>query len=142
MPSAMYAGQELAQFVDSTTWEDLSPELRHEAKRSILNLMGCCLGAAHEPTVVSAVRVLQATAGAGVATVYGRSERLDGLSASFLNAVSGNFLDYDDTHLPTVIHPSAPVAPPVLALAESLGRDGRDVLLAFLVGGEGGPPPC
>src|SRR4030095_4192802 len=58
------------------------------------------------------------------------------LSAATLNAASANLLDYDDTHLPTVIHPAAPVVPPVLALAERQHATGADVLLALLLGVE------
>ena len=58
------------------------------------------------------------------------------LHGSFLNAISANLLAYDDTHLATVIHPTAPVAAPVLALAESRGASGRDVLAAFILGVE------
>jgi 2-methylcitrate dehydratase PrpD len=69
-------------------------------------------------------------------TVLGRAERLDALGAAFVNAVGGNLLDYDDTHLRTVIHPTAPVAPAALALAEQRGLSGADVLHAFILGAE------
>jgi 2-methylcitrate dehydratase PrpD len=58
------------------------------------------------------------------------------MSASFLNAISANLLDFDDTHLDTIIHPAAPVAAPVLALAQARGFSGRAVLLAFILGVE------
>ena len=80
--------------------------------------------------------MLETFSGPREATVIGRGARLDALSAATLNAVSANLLDYDDTHLPTVIHPAAPVAPPVLALAERQHATGADVLLAFLLGVE------
>jgi 2-methylcitrate dehydratase PrpD len=68
--------------------------------------------------------------------LIGRREKMDAMCASFVNAVSSNLLEYDDTHLRTVIHPTAPVAPPILALAEQRGLSGADVLLAFILGGE------
>ena len=58
------------------------------------------------------------------------------MGASFLNAVSANLLDFDDTHLDTIIHPAAPVAAPVLALAQARGFSGRAVLTAFILGVE------
>src|SRR5262249_58521029 len=66
----------------------------------------------------------------------GRSERVDALSAAFLNAASGNVFDFDDTHLRTVIHPTAPVVPALFALAELRPVCGRDLLLAFALGVE------
>jgi 2-methylcitrate dehydratase PrpD len=44
--------------------------------------------------------------------------------------------DYDDTHFPTVLHPSAPVWPAVLALAEDCGASGKETLAAFVLGAE------
>jgi 2-methylcitrate dehydratase PrpD len=56
------------------------------------------------------------------------------MCASFLNAISANLLDFDDTHPETIIHPAAPVAAPVLAVAETRRLSGRDVLTAFILG--------
>jgi 2-methylcitrate dehydratase PrpD len=58
------------------------------------------------------------------------------MCAAFVNAIASNLLDYDDTHLDTVIHPAAPVAPALFALAEQRGLSGAAVLHAFLLGGE------
>jgi 2-methylcitrate dehydratase PrpD len=126
----------LGRFAIETGWDDLAPALRHEAKRSILNLIGCALGTARDPAVETAVRVLQPLAGKPEATLIGRPERLDVASAAFVNAVAGNLLDYDDTHLNTVIHPTAPVLPPALAIAERHGRSGAELIAAFIVGAE------
>lgn len=126
----------LGRFAAETRWDDLSPALRHEAKRSILNLVGCALGTARDPAVETAVRVLQPLAGKPEASLIGRPERLDVASAAFVNAVAGNLLDYDDTHLSTVIHPTAPVLPPALAIAERDGRSGPELLAAFILGAE------
>src|SRR5436305_973679 len=81
-------------------------------------------------------RVLAPLSGSTEAGLIGRPERLDRASAAFVNAVAGNLMDYDDTHLATVIHPTAPAWPAALALAEALGRTGEEALLAFVLGGE------
>jgi 2-methylcitrate dehydratase PrpD len=126
----------LGQFVAASQWEALPQSLRHEAKRSLLNFLGCALGVAHTPPIDMATRVLMKLSGADKVTVFGRTERLDPLGAAFINAIGGNLLDYDDTHLRTVIHPTAPVAPAVLALAEQRGLSGADVLHGFILGAE------
>jgi 2-methylcitrate dehydratase PrpD len=131
-----FAGETFGRFVIATTWDDVPAKIRHEGKRSLLNFIGCAMGSAADPAIETAVGVLRTFAGGPAATVIGRPERMDALNASFLNAVSANLLDFDDTHLRTVIHPTAPVAPPVLALAEQQGSSGADVLLAFLLGAE------
>lgn len=105
-------------------------------KRSILNFLGQAIVSARTPTVDAAIRVLSPVSGGDRVTVIGRTQRLDLYSAVFVNAVSGNLLDYDDTHWSTVIHPSAPVLPPVLAIAELFGLSGATVLQAFILGVE------
>ncbi len=130
------ASGQLGRFVAGCRFEDLPANVRQETKRSILNFLGGALGVAHDPAIEMAAKVLAPLSGLATATVIGRRERMDALSASFLNAISSNLLDYDDTHLATVIHPAAPVAPPVLALAEQRGFTGADVMLAFALGGE------
>lgn len=129
-----HVGQRLGAFVAAT--DDLPEPLLHEGRRSLLNFLGCALGVAATPPIDMAMRVLLPLTGADRVTVIGRGERLDVLSAAFINAVSGNLLDYDDTHLRTVIHPTAPVAPAVFALAEQRGLSGAAVLRAFLLGAE------
>jgi 2-methylcitrate dehydratase PrpD len=74
--------------------------------------------------------------GDGSATVLGRAERLRAAEAAFVNAISTNLLDFDDTHLPTIIHPTAPVASVAFALGEELGSTGSQVLTAFVLGAE------
>jgi 2-methylcitrate dehydratase PrpD len=131
-----FVGEQLGRFVASSRWDDLPAPLRHEGKRSLLNFVGCALGVAGTPAIEMALRVLAPLSGPSQVTVLGRSERLDPLGAAFINAVGANLLDYDDTHLRTVIHPSAPVAPAVLALGEQRGLSGAAMLQAFILGAE------
>ncbi len=126
----------LGRFVSGAQWHDISEALQHDAKRSLVNFFSGAIGVAHDPAVETLAQVLDDFSGPREATVIGRAERMDVLSASTLNAISANLLDYDDTHLETVIHPTAPVAPPVLALAERHDDSGEAVLLAFILGAE------
>ena len=124
-----------ADFVAGTTWTDIAGQ-SHEAKRSILNFFATALGSAYDPAVDIALRVLSPFSGPATSAIIGRPERLDAMGAAFVNAISANLLDFDDTHLDTIIHPAAPVAAPVLALAQARGFPGRDVLTAFILGVE------
>src|SRR4051812_49937322 len=116
-------------------WEDVAAQ-GHEAKRSILNFFATALGSSHDPAVAIALKTLLPFSGAATSSIIGRTERLDAMGAAFVNAISANLLDYDDTHLDTIIHPTAPVAAPLLAIAEARGMSGRDVLTAFILGVE------
>lgn len=132
---AQGAGTTLANFVAGTAWADVAAQ-NHEAKRSILNFFATALGAANDPAVTGALRALLPFGGAATSAVIGRAERLDAMGAAFVNAISANLLDFDDTHLDTIIHPAAPVAAPVLALAQARGLSGQAVLTAFILGVE------
>ncbi|WP_375158863.1 MmgE/PrpD family protein [Bradyrhizobium sp. RDT46] len=123
----------LADFVAASSWPDVEA-LSLEARRSILNFFATALGSARDPVVMAAMQTLLPFSGAATATVIGHSQPMDAMCASFLNAVSANLLDFDDTHPETIIHPAAPVAAPILALAETRRLSGREVLTAFVLG--------
>jgi len=124
----------LARFVVESKWSDIPEGARKEAARSIVNWVGCALGGARHETVDCALSALSELSGPRTATVLGRKERLDILHASLLNGISSHVLDFDDTHLETIIHPAGPVAPVLLALAERKPLSGADFLHAFILG--------
>jgi len=126
----------LARFVVDSKWSDISEAARKEAARSIVNWVGCALGGARHETVDCALSALSEFSGPRAATVLGRKERLDILHASLLNGISSHVLDFDDTHLETIIHPAGPVLPVLLALAERQAMSGADFLHAFILGVE------
>jgi len=126
----------LARFVAATGWEDVPSQVRHQAKRSFMNLFAVALAGCRTEPVEMALSSLAEFSGGKQATIIGRSERIDALSAAFLNAAAANVHDFCDTHLRTVIHPTAPVAPALLALAELRKVSGPELLLAFILGNE------
>jgi len=128
--------ERLAHFVVGTWWDNLKPDVAHQAKRSLMNFFAVALTGCHDPTTETALQTLAAFSGGKQATIIGRSERIDALSAAFLNAASANVLDFCDTHVPTAIHPTAPVVPALLAVAEMMPVSGRDLLLALVLGHE------
>jgi 2-methylcitrate dehydratase PrpD len=132
--------QSLAHLVVTTRWDDIPQPVRHQAKRSFMNFFAVALAGCRASPVEIALRSLLEFSGGKQATVVGRGERIDALSAAFLNAAGANVFDFCDTHVRTVIHPTAPVAPALLALAEMRQGgepvSGPDLLLAFVLGQE------
>ncbi len=126
----------LAQFVVDSRYADIPEKVRHEAKRSVLNWLGCAVGASRHEGIDIALAALSAFSGPAQASVLGRGERLDIMHAALLNGISSHMFDFDDTHLKTVIHPSGPVASALLALAEYRSMSGADFLHAFVLGVE------
>ena len=123
----------LAEFVVRTRWEDIPEAVRHEAKRSLVNFFACALAGCRDPALIAAGKVFARFSSGQECTIIGRPERTDMLHAAALNAMAANLFDYDDTHLPTIIHPTAPVAPALFALAETRPMSGQDLLLAFIL---------
>src|SRR5262249_45408592 len=128
--------RKLARFVISAHLADMPEAVRHEAKRTLLNWVGCALGGSQHETVANAVAALSGFFGARQATLFGRPERPDALHAALLNGISSHVLDFDDTHTQTTIHPPAPLAPAIFALAEYQQVSGRDFIEALVVGVE------
>ena len=128
--------QSLARFVVDTRWDDIPKPVRHEAKRALLNFFAVALAGCRAGPVEIALQSLAEFSDRKQATVIGRSERMDTLSAAFLNAAGANVFDFCDTHVPTVIHPTAPVAPALFALAELRRVSGAELLTAFVLGFE------
>ena len=132
----MEATRTLARFVVQHDASELPQAVRHEAARSILNWLGCALGASRHETVERALAALAPFSGPREATVLGRSDRLDIMQAALVNGISSHTFDFDDTHLKTVIHPTGPVASAILALAERQAVSGAAFLHAFVLGVE------
>ncbi|HEX3746516.1 MAG TPA: MmgE/PrpD family protein [Bryobacteraceae bacterium] len=133
---ALDVTRRLAAWAVSARKEDVPAAIRHEALRTILNWTGCAVGGSRHDTVEIAMRAVRPFSGPAQATVVGRKERLDVLSAALLNGISSHVFDFDDTDLRTVVHPAAPVAPALLALAEYHRVTGADFLQALIVGVE------
>jgi 2-methylcitrate dehydratase PrpD len=127
---------QLAKFARALRYEQLPSAVVHEAKRALLNYFGVAIGGWSDPSCAVLSTMLDGISGPRQASVVGSSLRLDVLNAAFLNAVLANALEFDDTHMPTVIHPAAPVAPPLFALAERQRLSGQDFLTAFVLGVE------
>lgn len=128
--------QSLAHLIAATQWGDIPSPVRHQAKRSFMNFFAVALAGCRTGPVEIALQSLAEFSGGKQATVVGRAERIDALSAAFLNAAGANVFDFCDTHVRTVIHPTSPMAPPLLALAEMRRVSGPDLLLAFILGQE------
>jgi 2-methylcitrate dehydratase PrpD len=126
--------QRLAGFAAGTR-TFLPPEpVRADVPRRVLDTLGLCLAAIDLPSSQAVLRHVAAAGGAGQSRVIGLPGRYPAAQAAFANGVLAHSLDYDDTHLPSVLHPSASVVPAALAAAEAANAGGRDLVSAIAVG--------
>jgi 2-methylcitrate dehydratase PrpD len=126
----------LARYVVNTRVEDVPAAVRKEAARTLLNWTGCAIGGSRHETIERAIRALGPFSGPARSSVLGRRERFDPLHAAFFNGVSSHIFDFDDTHLRSIVHPAAPVAPAVLAWSEHQPVTGAALLHALILGAE------
>ena len=126
----------LADWVVGLTADQIPANVRAEGVRTFVNWLGCAVGGASHETVDKALDAVRMFSGPQRAQVLGRTDRLDELHAAFLNGISSHVLDYDDTHLKTIIHPAGPVASAILAVGETRAISGRDFLTALIAGVE------
>ena len=124
----------LADFVADHPSRGWDAGVEREAHRTLLNWVGCAIGASHHPTVEAALSAAQELSPSAQSSILGRVERVDMGSAALLNGITSHTFDFDDTHLRTIIHPAGPVAAAALALAEHRGASGRQFVDAVVLG--------
>ena len=108
--------------------------LRAQMPDRVLDILGIAARAATLDTSRAVTAFCREQGGAPVASAVGVAQRLPAAEAAFVNGVLAHSLDYDDTHLPSILHPSASIVPAVLSTAESAADPGADVLSAVAVG--------
>ena len=121
------------QFGDLTV-DDIPVAVETVAKQCILDWFACAIAGRDEPLA----QILRAEYSdvPGPASVVGTGLHVRTGHAALINGATGHALDFDDTHTGMGGHPTAPVLPAVLAVAEELGSTGAEMLAAFVVGSE------
>ena len=130
----MTLARELAARVVATSFEDVGEPAKHYAKIGLLDTIAVGIAGADDDAARIARRVVGGSV--GQALVWGTGERVGCLEAAFVNGVAANVLDFDDCTDNLGGHPSSPILPALIGLAEELGASGRDVLTAYVVGFE------
>jgi 2-methylcitrate dehydratase PrpD len=124
----------LASFAAGATYEHLPSEVVHSVKQRVLDTLGICLASAHFGLGDGVADMVGAWAGRPEAHAIGVAHDLPAPQAALVNGTLAHSLDFDDTHLPSVLHPSASVVPAALAMAQAEQRSGRNLLAAIAAG--------
>jgi 2-methylcitrate dehydratase PrpD len=114
-PDAVTLTKILCARLANAKFSDLSVAAKHQARRGLLDWIGCALAGSGHKTISTLLEVLQEVSGRPQATVLGRRLRLGLRDAPLANGQMGHVLDFDDTHMGgVVLHPSAgPSAAPI-----------------------------
>ncbi len=126
--------RELAEWTANFSNRDVTPSAQTWAVHTLLDWTGVTVAGAKEP--LAEILTEQYAEDAGPCTVLATGKRARPHDAAMLNGSAGHALDYDDVNASMGGHPTAPVAPVVLALGEQTNASGADVLRAFIAGYE------
>jgi 2-methylcitrate dehydratase PrpD len=126
----------LAAFAASLRYKDLPAPALAVAKHCILDWLGVTLAGSHDPLVGMLVEEVEDQGGNAQAGIIGWDRRASMSQAALVNGAAGHALDFDDVLRAFMGHPTAPVLPALLALAERRGATGRDIIQAFAAGVE------
>ncbi len=126
----------LVRSVRGIRWEETPKDAREVARHCLLDFFGVAIAGSRETLTEILVNEIVAGERSSEATLIGRNQRGSRLTAALVNGAAGHALDFDDTHMAMGGHPSAPIIPAILALAETTGASGREVLEAIVVGVE------
>jgi 2-methylcitrate dehydratase PrpD len=126
---------ELAKRINSLTFNELPHEAIHWAKVGILDTVGVTLAGAREECtrIVDGIAARGAT---GPSLIFGSNRRTAPLEAALVNGTASHALDFDDMNNTLGGHPSVPILPALIALADEIGASGRDFLAAYVAGFE------
>jgi 2-methylcitrate dehydratase len=126
----------MSRWAAGLTYQQLSQEAVYQAKRFLLDSIGCALGGYQQHDVKIALEVLDEIAGRGPATVIGTGKRIDAVSASLANALMIRCMDYNDIYWKQdPSHPSD-IFPAALACCERAKSDGRELIVGLALGHE------
>jgi 2-methylcitrate dehydratase len=127
---------EMSRWAADLRFEDLGETAVHEARRYLLDSLGCALGGYQQEDVDIALDVLGEIAGDGPATVIGSGTRMDVVSAALANALMVRVMDYNDIYWQQdPSHPSD-IIPAALACAERQGKGGKELIVGIVLGHE------
>src|SRR5436189_5009938 len=126
----------MARWAAALEYKQLSKDAVYQAKRFLLDSVGCALGGYQQHDVKIALDVLDEIAGRGPATVIGTGNKVDVVSASLANALMIRCMDYNDIYWKQdPSHPSD-MFPAALACCERAKSDGKERIVGFVLGHE------
>ena len=130
----MQPTRELAKRIAGTRYHSIPPEARTVAKQALMDFIGVAVAGGREPLAEILASRIAEDGGHPQAVLIGRPNRASVRQAAWFNGSAGHAHDYDDVHTAMTGHPTVPVAPAVLALAEHRGSTGAAAIAAFCAG--------
>ncbi|MFC2016492.1 MmgE/PrpD family protein [Chloroflexota bacterium] len=126
----------ISHFITETTVKDIPQDAIELARLGINDFIGVALAGSREKQSRIIVDYAQKMGGVPQASIIGGNFRTSPYLAALVNGTVGHCLDYDDMAISLIGHPSVFLVPAILAIGESAGSSGKDILTAYVVGYE------
>jgi 2-methylcitrate dehydratase PrpD len=131
--------QALAEFAATLRFESIPEPVIRRTEDLLLDWIGSCLAGKDARAVEILAAFMQSMGPAtGPSEVLIHRTTSSPLLAAMVNAAASHVAEQDDVHNGSVFHPATVVFPPALAVAQALGRSGRELLTACVAGYEVG----
>lgn len=126
-----------ARYIAAAPHRCYPPEVIEAALKCLTDLVGVAVGGRREPVVQLVLAEADRWRSNGNAPIF-LGPRTAPPIAALVNATMAHVHDFDDTHVPTDAHFSAPIWPALLALADEVHASEIQLLGAFVTGFEVG----
>jgi len=129
----------LTQFAATLQWSDVPEPVQRRAEDLWVDWFGSVLAGCKARPVASITRfALSQGPAQGPSEVIAHGATSSPMMAALANAAASHFAEQDDVHNGSVFHPAAVVFPPALAVAQSIGASGAELMAACVAGYEVG----
>jgi 2-methylcitrate dehydratase len=126
----------MSRWASQLEYDQIGEQAVHEARRYLLDSLGCALGGYRQEDALHALAVLDEIASAGPATILGSGKKTDVVSAALANALMVRVMDYNDIYWQQdPSHPSD-IIPAAMACAERQGTGGEELVVGIILGHE------
>lgn len=132
MTATPSAAETLANFASTLTLKDIPQEVLATAKRHLIDTIGVGLAGCEAVGPKATRGLVEEIGGPGGASVWGEARRIGAPYAALINGACAHALDFDDSHATSVLHPSAPLVPALLAQGEVSGVTGEELLVSLV----------
>lgn len=128
--------ERIAEYTLQFSLTDVPQKVQDHAKLMITDALGGAMAAYHLKHAVSARKVAEDFGSRPESTLWGTKKKVGMADAVLANAALIHGMDYDDTHVGGVVHPSASVVSTAFTVGEAVGATGEEILAAIICGYE------
>ena len=138
-PVILHPSAELARFASGLQYADIPESVRRRCEDLLLDCLASVLAGSTHRAIKSVAKFARKMGPSdGNSEDYVNRRLTSPLFAAMVNAASAHVVEQDDVHNGSVFHPAAVVFPPALAVAQTIGASGEELIAASVAGYEVG----